>query len=245
MNELINWVVAFMIAVASQHGDFSTHDVPQEQAELYHEAATDLVEVVFDKNERSLYPDEKYGRTHTVAILLGIMRHESGFDPAIDDGSWRGDSGESWCWLQVRAGRFGRTRPWNRVHDRPPYWGDLESEIFLGATGREMIEDRKLCFDEGLRIARWSFSRCGNRGPFEQLRVYASGDCASGGEASRARLWSGEQLFQQWEKEGIPWENDDQLVQELLVTTLVEQAAQQLIYGQDFSHPGLELVIQF
>jgi hypothetical protein len=206
MNEITSWIMSFMVSVTPLGEPVhitAAQETPRERIERYEEITQDLVEVVFDEYNDPLF-EGSMARTHTVAVMLGIMRHESRFLKHIDLGlgtASRGDSGKSWCMMQVMAGRHGTTGEWNIVHDRPPHWGDPEEEIVSGVTGQEMVQDRKLCFREGLRIARWSFSRCGNRGPYERLRVYASGSCSKGGEASRARMWSAERFWRETAEE--------------------------------------------
>lgn len=183
------------------------HEKGQETVEettaRYEEITEDLIEVVFDEENEPLFegPD---GRSHTAAVMLAIMFHESKFYRHIDEGEdhGRGDGGKSWCMMQIMAGHHpSRTGRWNVVHDRPPYWGDPEEEIQSGYTGRELVANRKLCFQEGLRIARWSFSRCGKRDLSEKLRVYASGKCSKGGEASRARMYTAESFWRRSRKQ--------------------------------------------
>lgn len=217
MNELFQWILAFMLAVSPPtdpgHQE-AGKETPEETIQRYEEITNDIIEVAYDPEIRSLYPDHENGRSRSVAVMLGIMYHESNFYRHIDAGWKKGDSGRSWCMMQVWAGRAPRkTGNWNYVHDRPPYWGDPEHEIREGYSGPELVSNRKLCLKEGLRIARWSFRKCGNRGPLEKLRVYASGSCSKGGEASRARMGTAERFWYK-SQDKITW-SDERIVSEL------------------------------
>lgn len=221
MNELIVWIMAFMMAtvppaeqsrrdkVRADKAESAVFETPEEANERYRDIAEDLVQVVYNPNNKPLFegPD---GRAHTVAVMLSIMFHESGFRRDVDQGdhSGRGDSGHSWCMMQIMAGKApAKTRAWNKVYDRPPQWGDPPEEIEEGVTGPDLVNNRQLCFYEGLKIARWSFSRCGG-GIYDKLKVYASGSCDKGAAASRRRIFTAERFWTQ-SKDQRTWSDDD------------------------------------
>jgi hypothetical protein len=180
---LINWIISFMVAVSpinEQIENSKAYETPQVRAERYTAIAYNLVEVIFDPHRKPLFKDPNSGRSHTLAIILSIMAHESKFYRHIDYGMSRGDNGKSWCMMQVMAGRYpNRTPTWNIIEDRQPFWGDDPNHLHKGFTGRDLIRDRRLCIQEGLKIARLSFSRCGTS-LWKKLRVYASGSCRKG-----------------------------------------------------------------
>jgi hypothetical protein len=198
MQQLFNWILTFMLSFSPPGVILEKEqgESPDQTVERYNKITEDLIEVVFSKENKPLF-SEPDGRSHTAAVMLGIMAHESRFLHHIDMGlvNGRGDSGHSWCMMQIMTGPFGATSTWNFIDDHPPYWGDPQENLRKGVTGKQLVENRQLCFSEGLRYTRWSFSRCGNRGPLEKLRVYASGDCSKGGSASRTRLGTAETFW--------------------------------------------------
>jgi hypothetical protein len=228
MNGLIAWIMAFMMtmippaeqsrrdqvrAVAqmskAKDGKVVLFETPEDTASRYESIAKDLVEVVYDPNTKPLF-DGPDGRAHTVAVMLSIMFHESGFRRDVDQGdhSGRGDSGNSWCMMQIKAGKApSKTRSWNVKYDRPPQWGDSPADIEQGFTGQQLVDDRKLCFYEGLKMIRWSYSRCGSN-PGGKLKVYASGSCDKGGEASKRRVFTAERYWQKSQDQRT-WADDD------------------------------------
>jgi hypothetical protein len=212
MNDLFVWIVSFMMSFTPPGetvGVLQAQETRQEAMVRYESIANDIIEVVYNPNAHPIF-DGVQGRTRTVTVILGIMAMESKFYKHIDYGDGpgsRGDNGKSWCMMQIMAGRKGRTTSWNFIKDRPPHWGDSVKEIRKGYTGLEMINDRKLCISEGLRIAKWSFSKCGNRTIYDKLRIYASGSCKKGGEASAERMKVAERLWLDI-KDNQTW-NDD------------------------------------
>jgi hypothetical protein len=82
----------------------------------------------------------------------------------------------------------GRSIKWNEVHDRKVRWNDPEEEIFLGYTGQEMVDNRRLCIQEGLKILRLSFNACSHLDITLRLASYASGTCDKGHDKSLARM---------------------------------------------------------
>lgn len=199
MNELIAWILAFMMSMSppTDHGHRINKETVQETTQRYEEIAEDLVEVAFDPENEPLFKDAD-ARSHTVAVMLGIMYHESKFYLRVDQGhpAGRGDGGASWCMMQIMIGKHpAKTRSWNIVHDRPPEWGDPPEEIEEGFTGQELVDNRKLCLYEGLKVARWSFSRCGGGSIYDRLKVYASGSCSRGSQASRRRMFTAQKYW--------------------------------------------------
>jgi hypothetical protein len=210
MNGLFAWIMAFMmtmippaeqsrrdqVRMSKTKDAIVLFETPEESYQRYESIAKDLVEVVYDPNNKPVF-DGPDGRAHTVAVMLSIMFHESGFRRDVDYGdlSGRGDSGHSWCMMQIKAGKApSKTRTWNVKYDRPPQFGDNPEDIEKGVTGQALVDNRKLCFYEGLKMIRWSYSRCGSN-PGGKLKVYASGSCGRGGEASKRRVFLAERFW--------------------------------------------------
>lgn len=229
IENLVHWIVGIIISVAPPGVQ---HHLPKQKAnepawianaretesealERYNSIASDLVEVVFDEQVQPLF-DGPNGRTHTAVLMLGIMKHESGFRKDVDKNIGpraRGDNGRSWCMLQMNIGK-GRTQAWNFVQHREPKWGDLKEEIRKGYLGTQLIEDRKLCFSEGLNLITRSF-KAGTKLE-DKLRIFASGKFKVSNpakqknieSASKNRISTGEYLWTKNNKE-ITWKDND------------------------------------
>jgi len=250
MNGLIAWIMAFMMTMIppaeqsrrdqvrmskTKNVKIVLFETPEEVSQRYESIAKDLVEVVYNPNNKPLF-DGLDGRTHTIAVMLSIMFHESGFRRDVDYGehTGRGDLGNSWCMMQIQAGKApSKTRNWNVKYDRPPQFGDSPEDIESGFSGPELIQNRKLCFYEGLKMIRWSYSRCG-KNTSGKLKVYASGSCSKGGEASKRRVFTAERYWQK-SQDQRNW-NDDDIVR-VVNRALFEQRMVVMIKSQLLSDP--------
>lgn len=150
--QIITWLVAAMFAWAPAR---------ESERARYTEIASDLAAVTFDEEEAPLFGGAS-GRAETALLLASIAAHESTFRKDVDDGRVRGDSGRSWCLMQLHIGG-GKT--------------------FDGWTGQDLIADRRKCFRAGLHIARWSFHTCTELPLVEKLSAYASGSCGKSAES--------------------------------------------------------------
>lgn len=181
----IKWVLSFM----TQHAPpgrktyyVEAQETKEEAEKRYRSIAEDLVEVVYDPNTKPAFAGQT-GRARTISVMLGIMLFESGFGKNVDFGVGkygRGDNGNSWCLMQMNVGKgraWSRGGGWNIKEDRPWRYGDEKEDIVQGASGPEMVKDRRKCFTEGLRLIKVSFRSC-RKQPFNlKLLVYASGRC--------------------------------------------------------------------
>jgi hypothetical protein len=95
----------------------------------------------------------------------------------------------------------GNGRPWTRAggynvkHERPWRFGDDSKDLVEGASGKEMVTDRRKCIREGLRLIRLSFRACRTNPLKERLNIYASGNCKYGGQGSRIRMGAAIKFF--------------------------------------------------
>ncbi len=188
------WVVSFMTKHAppgrkTYYAD--AQETKEDALARYASIAKDLIEVVYDPDNKPLFGGSN-GRARTVSVMLAVALYESGFGKHVDFGIGkfgRGDAGKSWCLLQINIGS-GRVWPggWNLKESRPWKPGDDLKDRVQGASGPEMVQDRRLCFKEALRSMRMSFSACAGRPVKERLNAYASGSCAKGSKESRLRL---------------------------------------------------------
>lgn len=200
MEPIIAWVLSFIVAVAPpdrRHFAEGDRETKEEALARYESIARDLVDVVYSPETKPLFagPD---GRAKTAALVLSMMRFESDFRRDVDFGiaAGRGDHGRSFCLMQIQTGS-GRTWPWNKVKQRFALDKDPPSEVEIGWTGEELLQDRKKCLTAGLRIAKMSFNACGSLPESERLRVYASGSCGRGVKESANRF----ALAKRWYKD--------------------------------------------
>ena len=126
----------------------------QAATERYASIAHDVAEVALDSNEDPLF-DGEGARAQTALLLTAVASFESGFRKEVDQGSIRGDSGRSWCILQVQV--FGRTAE---------QW-----------TGKDLIEDRKRCVRASLHRMHDSFEACKKLPQVHRLSGYTRGRC--------------------------------------------------------------------
>jgi len=145
----------------------------------YESIARDVATVALDEREESLFDGED-GRAETAVLMLSVASYESSFSKRVDDGIRRGDHGYSYCLMQIRVG-LGATRE--------------------GWSGRQLIEDRKLCFRAALHILQASFTACRNLPIDDRLSAYASGHCFPDAEISRSRLGRARAW---WESHALP-----------------------------------------
>lgn len=199
LDQVREWILGFMTKVAPP-GRKVYYPEGQETVEAanarYQAVANDIIHVVYNPRTKPLFSGPN-GRARTVSVILSIMLHESGFMRHVDYalGKYgRGDSGQSWCSMQIKVGA-GRTMKWNMRHDRPIAWNDPKEDIFEGYTGEELVANRQLCIGEGLKVLRVSFGGTKGLPIDDRLRVYASGDRDKGAEASHNRMRTAMMFF--------------------------------------------------
>lgn len=200
MEHVLAWILSFMVSVAPPGRKtfyVEAQETQEEALARYQSIAEDIVYVVYDPNTKVLFRGAN-GRSRTVSVVLSIMLHESGFMKNVDYGIGkyaRGDKGRSWCLMQLNIGA-GKTWSWNVKYNRRPRWGDNPSDIVDGYTGPELVKDRRLCIQEGLKVLRMSFSACRGVPLNQKLRAYASGSCSNGQQQSAMRMNTAIRWFQ-------------------------------------------------
>lgn len=204
---MLAFIVALMLAVAP-HPRVTypeAQETPAERTERFNAIAKDVLAVTMDPTEKPLFGG-KVGRIKTTMVLLSIALYESAYRKDVDFGQGkhaRGDSGRSWCMMQMQMGPLneeGKTTtrmvltPEGKVE-----WISDPKDIRYAASlgGEDFVRDRKLCFKAALHMVRMSFGACGQVKPEERLKVYASGSCDKGEHESyvrmsRAAIWSKE-----------------------------------------------------
>lgn len=136
----------------------------------YESIARDIATVVSDEKEFPIFAGD-HGRTQTALLLAAIASFESAFRADVDDGRVRGDSGVSWCVMQVQV--RGKTAE--------------------GWTGKDLVSDRQKCLSAALHLVRESFTMCKSMPLSYRLSGYTSGTCRAEREAEyrtgRAVRW--------------------------------------------------------
>lgn len=162
---VIHWLVAAMLSWVLPHAP-ALHEA---QRARYTEIAQDAMAVAFDKSEAPLFVGP-LGREKTATLMLAIASFESGFDKGVDAGTVQGDSGKSWCLMQVQLSTRDKD---GKTSTRMNFKDDVYEYVYdkTKGYGGEDLSDRKLCFRMALHIMRASYKRCGD------LSGYTAGVC--------------------------------------------------------------------
>ena len=191
-SKLIFWFVSLMVRwVAST---YSPAVQPEAERVRFEAIAADAVAVAFDPTEKPLFQGP-LGRTKTAMLLLSVASFESRFEADVESGVRRGDSGRSWCLMQINIGS-GRI-----ALDGDGYKYPKGTE---GWAGKDLVgeKNRPDCFRIALHIARKSYQGCGN------LSVYTSGRCDKESRAARYRETRAKVSFQS-EVSKVTWRDSD------------------------------------
>lgn len=165
MENLINWLVAAMVAWVPPGKSKWTKETEEETLARYREIATDAAIIAFNPEIKPLYPG-KHGRHKTALQLLSIAFWESSFSPSVDNGYSRGDDGQSYCLMQIKLGN-GKVK------------FQIKGQGEVSWSGWDLVKDRKKCFYTGLEYARRSFGACRKLPVEHRLTAYAAGVCGS------------------------------------------------------------------
>ncbi len=122
-------------------------------------------------------PDDAELAFSAAVLLLSVASYESGFRADVDDGRVRGDEGNAWCLMQIHPGP-GLLLGGGRYRYSAQGW-----------QGKDLVADRKKCFQAGLAMIAESTRRCGHLGEAAALSVYTSGRCQKSEPKSR-RYWA-------------------------------------------------------
>jgi hypothetical protein len=165
MSSLVPYLVAAMTSWVPLYNHAPTEQIDEARAR-YESIARDAATVAMDDDEAPLF-DGPEGRAQTALLMLSIASYESGYRKRVDDGRVLGDSGHSFCLMQIRVGR-GVTRE--------------------GWSGKDLVTDREHCFRAALHILRTSFGICHALPVEDRLSAYASGRCFADAAISRSRI---------------------------------------------------------
>lgn len=189
----------------------------------YEEIANTLVSVAYDPKEQPIFSG-KYGRARTLALMLSVAYFESGFRKDVDLGVGslaRGDSGKSWCMMQIMLGNPGAS---GNTKTRISLNGEsykLTSDPNDGWGGNELVSDREKCFRVGINLLRKSFRSCPQLPIEDRLSVYGAGQCILNMQPSRVRV----KKAQDWLKIDVPPLTDKEVLDLLHWSNIKEVAA--------------------
>lgn len=163
LNVLGNWLFAAMVSMTPKTAIGS--EQPEIRNERLQSIAQDIVSVVYDEKELPLFSGVN-GKEKSAIFIATWAAYESGwFHKGVDGGSRRGDSGRSWCIMQLNIGKGKTVEGW---------------------TGPELVDDRKKCIRAGYHIMKSSMKMC--RGSERDgITAYMSGNCKVGLEHTRKR----------------------------------------------------------
>lgn len=147
-------------------GKVDASESPAERQSRIESIAADFAEVIYDPEEVPIFMGPK-GREQS-AVIGATFAVEEGMNLSrgVDTGKILGDSGKSFCIMQINVGK-GKTKE--------------------GWTGPDLIADRKKCIRTGMRMLRRSFWTCKANPIKERFAVYASGNCVVGRDISLRR----------------------------------------------------------
>lgn len=170
MDPIIAWALAIMLAWAppGRSGIKDASETAEAGTARYGEIARDAARVAFDPGERPLVAGPR-ARSQSLAVLLSVAYHESGFRRDVDLGLGplaRG-SGTDSCLMQIRVGKGTTPEGWSHA---------------------DLVADRVKCFRAGFRLLRRSIGACRRLPPLDWLSAYARGQCAVDEPTSHALI---------------------------------------------------------
>ncbi|WP_245678473.1 hypothetical protein [Chondromyces crocatus] len=170
MDAITAWAVSIMVSWAPPGRSHirDAVETPEEGRARYEAIAEAAARVAYDPELDPVFRGPR-GRATTMALLLSIAKHESGFRRDVDLGKGplsRG-SGTDSCLLQIRVGKGKTAEGW---------------------THEDLVEDREKCFRSGHALIKRSFGACRNLPMLDWLGAYTRGRCVQGEPASQSRM---------------------------------------------------------
>ena len=186
------------------------------QAEERYHAWSEVIAKEVYENNNTLYKGSE-GKKKTVALVLSIMKYESGFRRDVDLGIGRerlaksgwNDHGRSWCLMQINLGK-------KHVQKNGVWMDDSAINTEEGYSGRDLVSDRIKCVRSGINTLRKSLATCGNLPARDWLRAYASGNCNDGERESVGRMSLSWRIL---EKYSPKWKDRDVLIELPMIPT--------------------------
>jgi hypothetical protein len=170
MDSIVAWALAIMLAWVppGRSAIKDAIETSEAGAARYAQIARDAARVAFDPAEQPLVKGPR-ARSQSLAVLLSVAYHESGFRRDVDLGLGplaRG-SGTDSCLMQIRVGKGTTPEGWSHA---------------------DLVADRTKCFRAGLRLLRRSIGACRHLPPLDWLSAYARGQCTVDEPTSHALI---------------------------------------------------------
>ena len=168
MNSLVAYLFAAMLAWSPVF-EHEYYEPREETLARYVGIARTIAKVALDPTESPLFggPD---ARAETALFVSSVAFYESGgFRRDVELGTGkhsRGDSGRSWCLMQVNIGGGTTAEHW---------------------SGPELVNDQEKCIRAGLHRMRESFEHCKGQTFVDRLSGYTDGRCRDGADAAHRR----------------------------------------------------------
>ncbi len=157
MDPIVAWALSFMLSWAPPGRSLikDAIETPEAGTARYAEIARAAASVAFDPESKPLVGGPR-ARSQTLAIMLSVAYHESGFRRDVDlgIGALARGSGTDSCLMQIRVGRGTTEEGWSH---------------------EQLVADRDKCFRVGLRLLRRSIGACRSLPPLDWLSAYARG----------------------------------------------------------------------
>lgn len=205
--EIIQWAVGQMVSWTPPGKSIlpEAKETEEEGLKRYNDIAEAAFNASFSPDEPSVFKGPN-GRSKTMALILSIAHTESGFRKDVDLGigkAARGDSGRSWCMMQVMLSNLDPKTQHTRM--RVQMDGTFWKYAYDGDTGwggEDLVRDRSKCFTTGLHMIRVSMRSCEFLPLMHRLSVYTSGSCMSEKGRVKSRVQMSKAL--RWLKSSPP-----------------------------------------
>lgn len=166
---IVSWLLSVMTTMSPLPPASDTHvngETAAEKQARFESIAQDIQEVIWDENETPMFQGAD-GREMSAIFVTTYAFYESSFRKSVDKGTKLGDSGRSWCLMQLNLGKKGKTAE--------------------GWTGQDLVEDRKKCIRAGYHVMRRAMGACSKLPMAERMASYVSGNCDTKREVAAFR----------------------------------------------------------
>lgn len=178
MNTLSTWIFTVLLSIVPPQKAVNESEVDMKAR--YESIATDMAEVI--EKSKPIF-NGKDAELRTAALLSSIAFYESGLRKDVDEGNARGDSGRSWCLMQINIGN-GHVLV-----------GDAEMKSW---TGKDLVTDRKKCFAAAIEVVRASMKQCSHLKDGSVLGGYTTGKCIANEKTATSRWNLSQQLIKKY-----------------------------------------------
>ena len=158
MNTLSLWILNILISISPPQNQLN--ETEQDARIRYESIAEDMANAIEMSDPIFKGKDAKF---REASLLTSIAFYESsGFRKDIDFGNVRGDSGKSWCLMQIN------------VANNYLKFGNNDMQKWKGS---DLVSDRKKCFIAAIEAIKLSRKACYKLKESSSLSVYTTGKC--------------------------------------------------------------------